>query len=370
MMALLLGHFLAAHFSHATPSGQTMAYYILPMLLFYFGVALCVSYGGTSKAVLITCSLPLVLLACLRGHTGTDTAAYYTVFTGLGSSPIDYGGEPLFGMFAQLIWTLIPDPRFVVSIISLTTASLMIWGISRARYGAWFGGLVLVPAMYFELTLNVLRFGVASSIFLIASQVPFKERPIRYLLLAVLATGMHFSSALLFILFIGVTRRGQTIWVAVSVLLVAGGALLMPGYMAAKSDLYTDMVAPNATSGLLFLLLQLSLLSVVLRWRSDFDIPASGIALCAVLAFATYIVTQFTYAGIRFQLILFYLLIVVLLRQYAPAGNRVPAQLGMWLLVIGLIGFAGRLHNMSDERGQGPSPFLPYRLAPTLEQYR
>jgi hypothetical protein len=224
-----------------------MAYYIVPILVFYFGVALCISYGGTSKAVLITCSLPLILLACLRGQTGTDTAAYYTVFTGLASSPIDYGGEPLFGMYAERLWALIPDPRFVVNVISLTTASLMIWGISRARYGAWFGGLVMVPALFFELTLNVLRFGVASSIFLIASQVPFQEKPIRYVLLAVLATGMHFSSALLFILFIGVTRRGQIIWVVVSMLLVVGGALLMPGYVAAKSDLYTDMVAPNAS---------------------------------------------------------------------------------------------------------------------------
>ena len=149
------------------------------------------------------------------------------------------------------------------------------------------------------------------------------------------------------------------IWVTLSVLAVAGGALLMPGYMEAKSDLYADMVAPNATSGLLFLLLQLSLIAVIIRWREDFDMPTSGIALCIALAFGTYAMTQVTYAGIRFQLILFYLLIVVLLRQYMPVRKRVAPQLAMWLLVIGLIGFTGRLHNMSDEQGHGSSPFLP-----------
>ena len=180
-----------------------MAVYILPMLFFYFGIALCMSYGGTSKAVITVCALPIMLLACLRGHTGTDTAAYYTVFTGLNSGPVDYGGEPLFGMYAEAIWAVVPDPRVVTNVISLTIAGLTIWAISRARYGALFGGLVLVPAMFYELTFNVLRFGVASSIFLIASAVPFKEKPIRYMLLGTLATGMHFSSALLFILFIG-----------------------------------------------------------------------------------------------------------------------------------------------------------------------
>jgi hypothetical protein len=347
-----------------------MAYYIVPLVFLYFGVALCVSYGGTSKAVLIICAVPMVCLACLRGDAGTDTATYYGAFAGLGSAPVEYGGEPLFSLYSEFLWAVIPSPRFVVNAISLTTASLMLWGISRARYGAWFGGLLMVPAMFYELTMNVLRFGLASSIFLIASQVPLKDRPIRYVALAVLATGMHFSSALLFILFIGITQRGQTLWVAVCTMLVAGGALLMPGYMEAKTDLYSEMSAPNATSGLLFLLLQLSLLALIVRWRRDFDIPRSGLWLCLVTAGATYAMTQFTYAGIRFQLILFYLMVVVLLRQYAPANRRVPTQLVTWLLLIGLLGFAGRLHNMSDEQGQGPSPFLPYRLLPALEQYR
>lgn len=346
-----------------------MAYYIIALLIFYIGIAVCLSHGSTSAAVLVACAVPILLVSTLRGDSGTDTAAYYNLISGFASSPTEYGGEPLFSLYAQSIWFLCREPRIVVNIISATTAVLLLWSIARTRYGAWFGGLVLVPALYYELTFNVLRFGVASSIFLIASRIPFQDRPLRYVLLGTLATGFHFSAALLFILFVGATRRGQAIWVGVAALALAGGALLMPGYMTEKSDLYTEMVAPNPTSGLLFLMLHLSLISVVLCWRDDFKIPTSGLVMCIVLVFATYALTQVTYAGLRFQLILLYLLIVVLLRQYAPVGRRVPARLGMCLLMIGLIGFAGRLHNMIDEEGHGSSPFLPYRLAPTLTQY-
>ncbi|PTQ97376.1 EpsG-like putative glucosyltransferase [Paraburkholderia sp. GV068] len=342
-----------------------MTYYLVPLLFFYLGVALCVAYGGTSTAVIVTCALPMVALAALRGHCGTDTAAYYQAFADLGQGN-GYGGEPLFNAYARLLWAIEPDPRFVVNSVSMTTALLLLWSISRSRHGIWFGGLVLVPGMFYELTMNVMRFGLAASIFLLATRFSPQRKPLRYFIFAVVGTCVHFSSALLFLLFVATTRRGHTITFVGAALAVAGGSLLVPGYLADKTSLYTGIEAPNATSGLLFLLIQLLMLGVMVMHRRQFAIPPVGWMIFAVLAAALYGMTQVTYAGIRFQLILVYLMLVVLWRQFAPPTGRMNTRLAAWLFAIGLIALAGRIHNMSDEEGRGASPFLPYRAAPEL----
>jgi len=344
-----------------------MTYYLVPLLIFYFGVALCIAYGGTNPVVVLTCALPMVVLAVVRGHSGTDTAAYYQAFTDLGQGN-GYGAEPLFNAYAQFLWSIYPDPRFVVNGISLTTALLLLWSIAYSRFGIWFGGLILVPGMFYELTMNVMRFGLASAIFLVATRVPAHRKPLRYAIYALVGTGMHFSSALLFLLFIATTRRGHTLTLVGVSVAVIGVSLLMPDYFADKTSLYAGIAAPNASSGLLFLLIQILMLGVMISYRRQFSIPPIGWLICAVLAAVLYGMTQVTYAGIRFQLILVNLMLVMLWRQYAPPRARMQTSLAARLFVIGLIALAGRIHNMADEEGHGESPFLPYQVAPSIQE--
>ncbi len=344
-----------------------MAYYIFPLLFFYLGVALCVSYGGTSAVVISISSIPMVALVVLRGHSGTDTAAYYDAFRALGEGG-SYGGEPLFNGYASLLWMIYPDPRFVVNGISLTTCLLLLWVISRDRYGAWFGGMLLVPAMFYELTMNVMRFGLASSIFLIATRVPPEKHPIRYTIFAVIATGMHFSSILLFLIFVAATRRGKTLLIVGFSFLAIVASLIIPAYLGDKAGLYGAMAAPNASSGLLFLILQWLILVAMFSNRRDFEIPTAGWWICGILSLIFYALTQFTYAGIRFQLLLVVLLVAVMWRQYRPRNRRVTTRIMVWVLLIGIAALAGRVHNMLDEAGRTESPFLPYRFAPALEE--
>jgi hypothetical protein len=343
-----------------------MTYYLLPLLIFYLGLALCIAYGGPNRFVVLACALPMIALVVLRGHSGTDTAAYYYAFTDLGRGN-GYGGEPLFNAYVQLLWFIYPDPRFVVNGISMTTALLLLWSISRSRFGIWFGGLILVPGMFYELTMNVMRFGLALSIFLLATQISPQKKPLRYVIYAVIGTCVHFSSALLFLLFIATTRRGHMLTMVGAAVAVMGASIFMPDYLAGKADLYTGMTAPGPASGLLFLLIQMALLALMIAYRKQFDIPPSGWLICAALAFAVYGMTQVTYAGIRFQMILVNLMIVMLWRQFLPATGRMNAKLAMWLFIIGMIALAGRMHNMSDEEGQGESPFLPYQVIPAMQ---
>ncbi|REG50338.1 EpsG-like putative glucosyltransferase [Paraburkholderia sp. BL6669N2] len=343
-----------------------MMYYFMPLLIFYFGLALCIAYGGTNPVVVLTCALPMIALAALRGHCGTDTAAYYQAFTDLGQGN-GYGGEPLFNAYAQLLWYINPDPRFVVNSISMTTALLLLWSISRSRFGIWFGGLIIVPGMFYELTMNVMRYGLASSIFLMATSISPQRKPTRFFIYAAISTSVHFSSALLFILFVATTRRGNTLMILTAAMVVLGGSLLMPDYFTDKASLYTGISAPNASSGLLFLLIQIGMLGVMIVYRRQFSIPPVGWLICAVLAACLYGMTQVSYAGIRFQLILVNLMLVMLWRQFSPPAGRMNRNLAMCLFVIGLIALAGRIHNMSDEEGRGESPFLPYRVAPALQ---
>ncbi|MEX3931901.1 EpsG family protein [Paraburkholderia phymatum] len=346
-----------------------MSYYILAILIFYTGIGLCITYGGTDCGVLFFFAFPMLLLVCLRGHTGTDTAAYYTAFMGLEKGD-GYGGEPVFNLLSMALWWIDPDPRFVVNSISFMAGVLMLWGIGRNRYGAWFGGLLMVPAMFYELTMNLMRFGLASSIFLLATAIPFEKKPVRYLSLALLGTGTHFSSVLLFILFIPATKRGHMLILFPLAVVALAVSLLMPEYLSDKTDLYAGMAAPNESSGLMFLTLQASMLFVIFHFRGQFRVPISGLSLFGALAIACYVLTQVTYAGIRFQLLLMYLMNVVLMRQYAPRDGRMSPRLAACVFVIGLVAMAGRFHNMLDEEGRGASPFLPYRAIPALEEFQ
>ncbi|WP_322084620.1 EpsG family protein [Burkholderia sp. BCC1972] len=343
-----------------------MIQYIVPLAIFYFGVALCATYGGTSRAVLLAAALPMIALVVLRGHAGTDTAAYYAAFSGLDAGS-GYGSEPLFHALTTLLWSIWPDPRFVVNGISLLIALTLMWALGGARYGAWFGGLLIVPGMFYELSMNVMRFGLAASLFLLATRVPAHERPWRYLAFTVFGTGMHYSSILLFVLFPAATRRGQGPALAFGVLCACVAAVAMPVYLGDKTDLYSGMAAPNASSGLLFVLLQTAMLVTLWRFRADFSVPRTGFWLLAVLEAAFYGLTRVSYAGIRFQLLLTFLMAVVMLRQYRPASGRMSHALAVCLFLIGLVALAGRFNNMLDEAGRGASPFLPYRALPALD---
>ncbi|NHB11132.1 EpsG family protein [Burkholderia cepacia] len=343
-----------------------MIHYLAPLAVFYFGVALCATYGGTNRAVLLGFALPMIMLVALRGHSGTDTAAYYTAFSGLDSGAW-YGSEPVFHMLTEGLWFVRPDPRFVVNGVSLLIALTMLWALGGARYGAWFGGLLIVPGMFYELTMNVMRFGLAASLFLVATRVPAHERPWRYLAFALLGIGTHYSSILLFVLFPAVTRRGNTLVLAIGAVFGFVAALALPAYLGDKADLYAGMVAPNVSSGLLFVLLQAGMLGAMLRFRADFALSRAGYWLCAGLGIAFYGLTRISYAGIRFQLLLTFLIAVVMLRQYRPLSGRMSHGLAVCLLLIGFAALAGRFNNMLDEAGRGASPFLPYRVLPALE---
>jgi hypothetical protein len=341
--------------------------YLLPLCVLYLGVAMCIRHGGTNALVVWVCTLPMIALAVLRGMCGTDTSAYYEAFMDLGEGG-SYGGEPLFNGYARLLWWICPDAGFVVNAISLTTALLLVSCIARNRYGAWFGGLLLMPAMFYELTMNVMRFGLAAAIFLVATRIPFERRPWRYVIFAMIGTCTHFSSILLFVFFVAATQKGKTLFVMAAGVVALGLALAMPAYVGDKMNLYGGMAAPGAASGLLLLALEALLLATAIVFRRQFDIPVVGWIVFGVLTLAFYAITQITYAGIRFQLLLGVLMIVTLWRRFVPVDGRVGARLTVWLLVIGLLGLAGRIHNMSDEAGNGASPFLPYRAAPVLEE--
>jgi hypothetical protein len=345
-----------------------MTSYLVPVFVFYLGVIVCILYRRPSRLVVLTCSAMMFFLVILRGHTGTDTAAYYSAFMDLDSGQ-RYGGEPLFNGIAQMFWWINPDPRFVVNGISALVAIIILNEVGITRNGLLFGGLILVPAMFYELSMNVMRFGLASSVFLLATRVSPEKKPARFFIYALVGTMIHFSSAILFLLYLVTTQRRRafvSIFVSLIVLIVS---LAMPGYFDDKLSLYSGMVAPNATSGLIFFGLQLMLIFIMFSWERDFGISRFSVFVYFGAAIALYLLTQVTYAGIRFQLILLYLLILVMWRNYRPAaGYFKPARVACFFL-IGAVALAGRIHNMADEMGQGDSPFLPYKTIPSLEGY-
>ena len=80
-----------------------------------------------------------------------------------------------------------------------------------------------------------------------------------------------------------------------------------------------------------------------------------------VLQICSFFLARISYAGLRFQLlILFVLFCYISMVKFKFWKNRNLAII--LFLLVGLIGFVGKLRNFNDGIDMSPTPFLPYHF--------
>ena len=339
-----------------------MEYYIIAFLFFYIFCFIKIHKKDKNHLFFIIGTLPIAFLAILRGNVGTDTYSYVTAFNEMQYGPYNYGAEPVFRFLVEGMWAIYPNAQFIISSLALITSFLFIWGAIRAKFGFYFVGLMLFPFFYMEFSMNMLRGGLAGAIFLIAAQYLIEKKDVKYISIAIISIGIHFSSAVLFLFFYLTVRKMRISYVITMASILASVYLYFPEYILEKSDLYKGFSASSGVSGIGPLTLSIMMLLIIIRFKSRFDISKISLSLLFLLTLVAFYTATISYAGLRFQTLFAYLIGVVMLFTYKNTEKNIPTSLLLSISFTGFIGLLLRFRNIINEPLDTYSHFLPYHF--------
>jgi hypothetical protein len=350
-----------------------MIYYILPLLIW---TILCIWKALHASLTLTfldyTFALPLILLPVLRGEVGTDTANYvgnaqYVIWW---NEQDTQGFELGYGFLVQLLAMLTDNPHIVVALISLLAALLFFAMLHMWDNGQCILSLVLIPAYFYNFTMNGLRMGIAFPLAAIAILQLEKKRLLPFYILALAAISIQVTAAILLPMLmlarikIQLSRKGTLYG------LILGLSVLGPAYYL-LGDKITDKVllyyiystsylgsgTPSSNTGLSLIIISTACIVVAL-WLPDKRHRYLGLSFLGIQV-AFFGITQLSYAGVRFQAMALFAQLLGL-----SFGVKRPLQRGQLAAVLFLwcLTFSAFARNATSNAGE-VSAFIPYRFA-------
>jgi len=305
------------------------------------------------------------LIALLRGSVGTDTAAYEIILDEINRGLIWTGMEP---GFLILSWILVSITG--LSSVSVRAISALIFlGMSIYIYKSnknekYILIAYILPAYVYPYSMNVLRVGIASILLLLAVQSLRIKKIETALLLMATALMFHYSSLFSIVIILACQIQWfkvSNLWKFLVLILVTLCVLaLNSGYFFTKLDAYQSLVSPEPYSGVGKLIIMLVLLVGI----SLSNLPSSEkakillIGIFSTLAF--WIISNISYAGLRFLDLLTFAFPLCILLVYSKNKLDFGKIIKASLFIAGILSVLMTYRNFLLEAGQGPSPFLPY----------
>jgi len=333
------------------------------------------------------------LIPILRGDIGTDTPMYQS----FASDIISYGDittsiEPgLIYLFKFLATFLNNEILIVRSVSVLFVLFLVLYVLRSGKDELFFLLAAFIPCLFYIDTMNTIRYGLASSLFLLAVQKPLKANAIdiQSIIFLALACIVHYSTVIAFSFVFLCFHKQSKIWPFVLIfsvsLLLSFIVYLEPEYLEAKASLYSGYESPDWYSGLSSLITILIFLGGIRTEKnilrqisrkirqgmaenskciSDLrtSIPTlKRIRWSSLLAGGgAMIIAQYSYAGLRILNILLLCVPVSILYASRVDGQKISNQTKLFLLLGGLAGFTFMYRNFVQSMDNSITPFLPY----------
>ncbi len=356
-----------------------MLFYIIPYLfiLFFITKYKRAGYDFTlSKIWIFSMLIPALLLVVLRGNIGTDTYTYLSFFEHLEPFDTYNDYEPGFEFFASILVSLGFSARLCVAIIGVITTFFLVLSFSKTKESILLFFLLLFPLFFYDMTMNGLRYGLAFSI---VSYGLLKLHEQKYIIsISFLFVGFLFQYTAIFIIlpFVMSYIQNRKYLILISILMFL--LLLNPtlfdlvlSHAIDKQDAYAYMYAPSKTTGLfpltLSIILYLSYITLFKGLRYS-----KIIHVVFILEVFSYFITKFSYAGVRFQTLFLYAIILYLNFNFNSRNSEIDsnvwtARLSSYINIVymmGIIAFLFTLKNISSTiwTDEVLSPFLPYRF--------
>lgn len=336
--------------------------YLIGWLLVYYYLAVRLLVRHRARLLALAVLLLLGGLAIFRGQVGTDTFAYEkAVF----DSERMVGIEPGFRLIIFMLKSLIADPVFVIRGITAIFTLLICWFVWQADDDELFFVMAfVVPIFFYPFSMNVLRMGLASAIFLMALQLDRKKENRKAIILAIMSVLFHYSMifAILYLWLVDEQIGGKyrALGVFSMIVMVLLLVVLNEAYFVTKFQNYAVIEPPGMLSGLSRVVLCVILLGGV--WFSSLPRPEIHRLVLWTLFFMGVFwgITRVSYAGLRMLDLLVFVLAVAIMRAYGRTGQPVDRSVRASWLLAGIVGAAGVYRNMLQESFWSPSPWLPY----------
>jgi hypothetical protein len=351
--------------------------YIVPLVFFVFSIGYIERMNKRSATIreLVICGLPLIMLASLRGIVGTDTASYLTQFeVRLTESAPVYGlFEPGFEILVSLLLAITDSTMATVNLISFFNAMLFLIMLRYWGYGAFASACVMLPAFFFDFTMNGLRIGMAFPLSVLAV-VCFEDRkPSLAILLLIAAISIHYTAAIVFFCLIAPrflsiisllkfasSLRVLALFITLALLTYFSLDTILERIID-KATFYELQVKPNEGSGSVSVVFSVILLLLAIKsahLKQQWSIAIHSLTLFSLQIFA-FQLTQLTYAGIRFQLLFLFCQMLIFQKYSVPFFRRSIIN-SLCLLMIFAFLTSWKINSFIRENSDIESRFLPY----------
>lgn len=338
-----------------------MYYYVSAFIIYYLFFGLACQFKGKEYVILGLGIIPLFLLVVFRGNVGTDTYTYLNYFDQYEIYGNSGGFEPVFYWLSAVLMSIFDNARVVMALIGILITVILFYSSFRIEKNGFIFGSVVIPYFYISMVMNGIRYGLAFSLVVLAASYLLKRQKWRFWLISIIAGLSHLSAFVLVFLFyiqLYLKKRLPT------VVLIVGGmtgviVFFFYGYLVAKFNAYENFIPPSGLSGLAPFIISLCTLMI---WFFDIQLRKNKQAIFSLflLVVLSYALAQITYAGLRFQFLVIFMLVLSIQFQMDYWDIKLGKKAAYMAIFTGFIGLMSQFRNMLDEYGSGESPFLPY----------
>lgn len=339
--------------------------YIIPISLLYLYIAFD-SPNFKSKKVFYFILVIFGVISIFRGAVGVDTLNYEYIVSTIRSGESIFIIEPGFAVIVWLLSSLSGSDSVVVRIIAVIYLLLTSFYYIRADKNEKYILIsYMIPAFYFDFSMNAIRIGLASIIFMLCAQHANKFKGEWKLWFPFTSFFFHYS-----MLFSGIYRWATMVrWslksVFIAVLVLLGFAYIVylnADYFMLKWIAAEDIQSPSKYSGLSKVLINSILLIGLALSKMPKQIKIPLIVISSVLTILFYCLARYTYGALRALELISIVLPIIILNIHKNYNLKFFLTLRICFFVAGFISFAAFYRNIYADSGVGEAPFLPYML--------
>ncbi|AUZ45523.1 hypothetical protein BOP93_07880 [Pseudomonas orientalis] len=339
--------------------GSHMPYYVVSVLFFVtsstFG-----AYTRFPRFFLVLGLLPMAMLALLRGDVGIDTAVYIQEIQKIISvGEYTHTFEPFFEALILLLSFFFDSPRAILATLGLFTTLFLICGKIDKYRSPFIFCAFLIPAYYFDMVMNGVRYGLSFSIVYFALPYLRDRKDLKFILWVLVAGLVQSSGGLLGIILYVLYSRRWKVLIACSALFSLV-LLVTYKYFLAKLESYSGLYTTSLFSGASTLVVTAVSLFI---WMLDPGTRKNTLPACLILlslAVLMFGLAQYSYAGLRFLQLINFAVILFFIVSMSAGRVTLSKITKISLIGVAILAFVLKMKNFADSAGDGASPFVPY----------
>lgn len=345
-----------------------MIYYIFPFFYtIFFSLILYISNKKYIKGWhIFILMLPAILVFVLRGNVGTDTYYYLALlddYKYYGESAASF--EPGFEFFGKTLTYLGFSPRIALAVISLITTIILCKAYAASKRQMLVFILLVFPLFFYDFTMNGIRYGLSFSLATLSVDSLYRKKYRTAFIWGLISFSIQYSSLFVILPFVFalVKKRYIIFFTMILVgLFVQNPELfsLITDRVAGKRDSYSEIFSSSVFSGLMPLIIVFLMYVGFLKFGEKKN--SKLIHMILLLELLSFVLAKFTYAGLRFQGVFMYCMIIYLKNNIDYVEARHMNKIIYYLLFICLLGILILIKNISVNVDGDMSPFLPYKF--------